>query len=595
MTADHSRRTFLATVGALTAGVGLAGQSLAATDSSSDSESTALPTDWSQSRAGPARTGTVAADAAPGGEYAAAAWLSRGPSTHYSVSEPVVADGTVFRPVVYHDVYERGGAVAFDAETGETLWEHAAPDYSDDTGWPTGVGGVEGVPAVGGGLCFLTSSSDWNYGGLHALDTQTGETVWEKTEHRAEDRTGEEFDWRGSPLLADGTLFVARQSGGSRSPIAALDPATGDVGWTTDRDYSSRLYGLADGTLYGTRQHADTGETELVAWSASDGSVQWTSAVDDHVHRDYWRRRLGAVVGDALYRSDHGPDADAPNEVVAHAASDGHVRWRTTLTPEGDEPQARFSAPAVADGTVYVHAGPSPRLEVTEYERGVLSTVYALDAVSGEVQWTRDTSTALLGDPSVAGDTVYVGGHAFPKVEDPSPVSVLRRYPTVHALAAGDGAERWSYLVRAQSDDDNIVSARTPTSAGGRSYCGLNEPNGFYFSAGAFALEASDVAPDAQNLPLSSEAPVARIATDPEGAESRDFDAGATVELDGSASTGEVETYEWDLDDTGPFETTGQTASITLDFCGSLTVTLRVTGPDGARSTDSVTLSTVAE
>ncbi|WP_241768169.1 PKD domain-containing protein [Haloferax sp. ATB1] len=99
-------------------------------------------------------------------------------------------------------------------------------------------------------------------------------------------------------------------------------------------------------------------------------------------------------------------------------------------------------------------------------------------------------------------------------------------------------------------------------------------------------------APDSRNLPRSSDAPVARIVTDPEDAETADLDSGTTVGLDGTASTGEVETYEWQFGEGASFRERGSTTEITLDFCGTLDVTLRVTGPDGNQSTDTVSLST---
>lgn len=561
-----SRRTVLATVGTLAAGVGLSGQSLAIESERDETDGGTRTDGWSQFRATAARNGAVAADVAPDGEYAAASWAAETGEAVFT-SEVVAGDGAVYQPFVVDGKSYRGGVVAFDAETGAERWRRVAPSYSREDGWPTGIGRANHAPAVGGGRLYLTSEpgyEDVEYGGLHAVDTETGETAWSKTERA----------WRGPPLLGDGALYVDG---------AALDPESGDVLWTTHDGHEHRFVGLVDDTLYGMGFHADSAD-RLVAWNAADGSVSWTAEVDDGV-----TFLDAAVAGDTVYRSAGGGTDGGPNEVVAHAASDGQVRWRTRLTPEGTEAQAVLSAPAVAGGAVYVHTAPSDSFD---YGEGVLSTVYALDAADGEVRWTHDSSTVLRGDPSAAGDTVYVGGHALPKKEAANPTTP-RRYPAVHALAAADGTERWSYLVRAESDG-GVLTTATPALAGGRVYGGAFESTSDA-SDGAFALEASDAAPDASNLPLSSDAPVAAIGTDPEDAASTKLDAGTTVELDGSASTGDVETYEWDLDDTGSFETTGQTAEITLDFCGSLEVTLRVTGPDGARSTASVDLSTVEE
>jgi outer membrane protein assembly factor BamB len=331
----NSRREFLVAAGVLATSVGVAGRSLAQQGSLSTTDSDAPTTAWSQFRADPARTGSVAPDAAPGGEFATTSWYSNIGTYVGLVSGalPVVGDGAVYRPFVVNDVQFRGGVVAFDAETGEERWRHVAPGYSRDTGWPTGIGAAVGTPAVGDGHLFVTSeagTSDAEYGGLHALDSETGAISWAKTEE-SDDGEGDEHRWYGTPILSGGTLYVARGGGPEATTVvAALDPETGELQWTTGGRPDVRLFGLADGTLYG----------------------------------------------------------------------------------------------------------------------------------------------------------------------------------------------------------------------------GVYEPRDRYIDHGAFALAASDVAPDSENLPISSDAPVARVTTDPDDAATTNLDAGTTVDLDGSTSTGDVETYEWDLDGT---------------------------------------------
>ncbi|WP_162991657.1 PKD domain-containing protein [Halostella salina] len=76
-----------------------------------------------------------------------------------------------------------------------------------------------------------------------------------------------------------------------------------------------------------------------------------------------------------------------------------------------------------------------------------------------------------------------------------------------------------------------------------------------------------------------------------------DIDAGIgeTVTFDGSASTDndEIQTYEWDFDDDGTYEETGETPSHTFEDPGEYDVTLRVTDAAGNRDTDTVTVSVV--
>lgn len=579
---DHSRRTFLATLGAFTA-TGVAGTSLADSHSATD-DGTATTTRWTQSRAEPGRTGAVAPESAPDDEYGTFAWLD-GTWHSTTVDEPIVGDGAVYQTFYTNDSTFRGGVVAYEADTGAERWKYIAPEFDSDV---PGIGRVTDTPAVTGGKIFVTSHAgyedpDVQYGGLHALDTETGEMVWQKT---PDDYGSPDVEWLGTPLVADGVLYISHLTNARANPdeqqtvIDAIDPETGEVQWRTDASYRTYAELYADGTLYGMQTHTDA-KNELVAWDAADGSTLWHTTVEDGVNF-----ADSALEGERIYRSTGNRwRTDTVNRVVAHSTEDGRIEWETRLTPEGEESERFVSAPAVADGTVYV----TTALDVDSVAiEGVLSTVYALDADTGEVRWTHDTSTELHGDPSVAGDTVYLGGSAIPT--SVGEFERERRYPTIHALATEDGSEQWAYLIR-QNQNDTARKASTPALAGGRLFSGYVE-DAYDEQAGVVALEGSPQAPDAENLPRSSDTPVARIVTDPEDAESTDLDSGTTVGLDGTASTGDIATYEWQFGEGAPFEERGPKTEITLDFCGTLDVTLRVRGPDGNQSTDTVSLST---
>ncbi|MCO8265959.1 PQQ-binding-like beta-propeller repeat protein [Haloferax sp. AB510] len=582
MTRDYSRRTVLATLGALTAS-GVAGTSLADSHSTADSD-TVTTEGWSQSRAEPGRTGAVAPESAPDDEYAALSWLD-GTWHKTSANEVLVDDGAVFQTFYTNDSTFRGGVVAYEADTGKERWKYIAPEYGASE---PGIGRVTDTPAVAEGTLFVTSEAgytdpDVKYGGLHALDLDTGEINWQKT---PADYASPDKEWLGTPLVADGSLYVQHLTNASADPdqqesvVAELDPESGEVVWRSDASYRSYPYIGDDETLYGMATYTDE-KNELVAWNANDGSRRWTAVLEDGVNFVDSAHKNGRI-----YRSSGNRfRTDEINRVVAHSDEDGSIEWETRLTPDG-EASARFiSAPAVADGTLYV----TTALDVDSVaEEGILSTVYALDADTGDVLWTHDTSTELHGDPSVAGDTVYLGGSAIPKAI--GDLERERRHPTIHALSTEDGSQQWSYLVRHEQSAPSR-KASTPALAGGRILTGYLEEESTE-QAGVFALEGSPEAPDSRNLPRSSDAPVARIVTDPEDADSTDLDSGTTVGLDGTASTGEVATYEWQFGEGASFEERGSTTEITLDFCGTLDVTLRVTGPDGNQSTDRVRLST---
>ncbi|WP_231554283.1 outer membrane protein assembly factor BamB family protein [Halobellus rufus] len=554
-------------------------------DESGDSgETSAATKEWAQFRGEPGRAGVAAAESAPDRDYVTTAWLGTSGDT-VSVGEPIVADGAVYQPYVVDDKTFRGGVVAFEAGTSEERWRHLAPEYGASD---PGIGRVTEEPAVADGLLLLTSEAGYTdsaveYGGLHALDAQTGETVWQKT---PEDYETPNEEWLGTPLVADGTLYVSHLTNAGADPaeqqtvVEAIDPATGERQWRTDGAYRSYVEVAGDGALYGMETHTDA-ENEFVAWDASDGSRLWGVEVEAGVNF------IDSAFADgSVYRTGGNQwQTSDPNRVASYSTDDGSVEWETTLTPGGEPSERLVSAPAVADGTVYV----TTALETDSgTDPGVHSTVYALDADTGDRRWTHDIATELHGDPSIADDTVYVGGRA--RAEDAAEGGADRRYPAVHALSTADGTERWSHLIRA-GDSEADTRASTPVLAGGRVYVNRLE-TGYGGSDGVAALEGTAEAPPSRNVPAASDTPIARITTDPDGAGSTELDAGTTVVLDGGASSGEVETYEWQLGEKAPFSETGETIEVTLDFCGTLDVTLRVTGPDGQQSTDTVSLST---
>ncbi len=88
---------------------------------------------------------------------------------------------------------------------------------------------------------------------------------------------------------------------------------------------------------------------------------------------------------------------------------------------------------------------------------------------------------------------------------------------------------------------------------------------------------------------------VAEDTTDPtaDAGSDQTVSTGESATLDGSSSSDNtaLDTYEWDTDDDGTYEKSGETPTHTYDSAGDRTVTLRVTDAAGNTDTDTVTIT----
>lgn len=173
-------------------------------------------------------------------------WVSAGPKRTWTAPSvrgdphpPAVADGRV---VVGTFGLHEAELAAFDAETGERLWEPRSFAHS-------GAADVS-TPAVTGRDGYVAAGIDGLGTGFVArYDLESGEQVWR-----------EETDWYASdPVLAGDTLVVAGDvrvgSGAPATTVRAYDTESGDELWTVT--FSGE--GGTNGALVGERVLATAG------------------------------------------------------------------------------------------------------------------------------------------------------------------------------------------------------------------------------------------------------------------------------------------------------------------------------------------------
>lgn len=279
---------------------------------------------------------------------------------------PVVAGGRVF-------VGGLDRFVALNAATGTEDWRVAIPEDQRFNDSAAAVG--DGTVVAGFGDI------------LHAYDTATGDERWTK-------RPG---DGIRAPTLHDGTLYLAVAETGHVEARSLVD---GSRAWRTRvGEWIPGPAALAGDTVVAAGALERAGV--LYGLDAATGEERWTldlvpeSAGDDSVEGT--PTGVSVAAGRAYVGLDDG-------SVWAVRVRDGERVWRfdpgTTITHEGfgdSEPRqpAVGAPPAVGDGRVYVAHGDG--------------RLYALDAASGEVDWSFWAWNRLVAQPSVGDSAVYVG------------------------------------------------------------------------------------------------------------------------------------------------------------------------------------------
>lgn len=280
------------------------------------------------------------------------------------------ADGLVFVPTLEAALY------AFDGTTGELVWKHApeaapAPYNQRAYGYYS--------PAVADGKVlwpYQTRYGAGSAGVLKALDTRTGEPVWQAA------LSGNQMS-DGTPAVADGMVYVGTQTA---DRVVALDLQTGARRWLG----AESLGGWQDGipTAAGGRVFIGS-NNGIVARDGATGELLWSfrSPYPSLVSS-------GATPSAAAVRDDVVYMAFPSGAVTALDARTGAVIW-DRLLPGTVYEGGVASSPVVAGDSLFVGSNNG--------------RFYALDVATGQPLWQHEIGTWVAAGPVVAGNLVVAG------------------------------------------------------------------------------------------------------------------------------------------------------------------------------------------
>ncbi|MGC4192819.1 MAG: PQQ-binding-like beta-propeller repeat protein [Thermomicrobiales bacterium] len=316
---------------------------------------------------------------------------------------PAIVDG-----VLYFGAGD-GGVYALDSATGKTVWTF------------TGASPIDSSPAIVDGLLYVGSDD----GTLYALHTADGSQAWAFPGARQ----------HVSVAVDAGMVFTGSGDGN----VYALDATTGAVRWESPLDGdASRSPAVADGMVY---------------VGASDGMLH---TFDEQTGKPGWSVQLeGAnvattvVVDGVVYQGTFNGDV---NHAYALDAKTGSVLWQFDSPVD---PTYGFLPPAVGPDIVYF---PSHDQHV-----------YALDRTTGKMAWSFATGASAEASPALIGDTLY-----FASLDG-----------NLYALDARSGNEEWRFAIEGGADFGPVV-------VGGVAYVGT--PFGhMYAITGSNSLAARDL------------------------------------------------------------------------------------------------------
>ncbi len=198
-------------------------------------------------------------------------WGNAGPWEKWRIpvglgySAPVALDGALV--LLYRDA-DREVVACFDAETGQSRWQHSWPtDYRPNHAYSSG---PYSTPVLEAGCVYAIGAG----GEMCCLQLEDGAVVWHRNLHDDYQVEIEMWPVAASPLVEADRLILNLGGRETGAGIVALDKSTGQTLWTATHDGASCSTAQA-ATIHG-RRHVFVWTAEaLVSVDPADGSVRW--------------------------------------------------------------------------------------------------------------------------------------------------------------------------------------------------------------------------------------------------------------------------------------------------------------------------------
>jgi eukaryotic-like serine/threonine-protein kinase len=272
------------------------------------------------------------------------------------------------------------------------------------------------------------------------------------------------------PLPVAGRVVVGDVSGS----LAALDPATGTLGW--ELDVGSPIRGApatADDVVF-----VGTDAGEVIAAHAVTGKLVWRADLGEGAVRASL-----LVAGGVLYAGTDG------GSVVALEPGSGRRLWSM------DAGGRVARGPAFADGVLYVGS-----------EGGRFS---AIDVATRTVRWAAELGAGEVGTPTVGGGRVYVGTGLL-----------AARLGNLVAMDVRDGSVAWTF---ASAGGEPVHMGGLAT---GRAYVASEDGNLYALDARTGeVIWASDVG-ERLTTPIAIVGEVLFLSAEPRSVHALDADTG---------------------------------------------------------------------